>query len=287
MSVDYSQKNLQGQRFKAKDLQGSDFSGADLRGADFSFADLKGACFSGAKQGIRTQSKIYLFLFALVLSLLSGYVAMLTGTTVQKMVRSDDWRLETSGYMLLAFFLVFTGVALWKGLTVAISRVMIALFAITILLGVTMYLSGVGNGMGALYSLFVLVLMTMMFVIGTVARTTIGTLGSNILFLTIALGGGMFGKSVGGGIGTVVMALACAVISKRALKDKTDILLKGIALSISTWFGTSFAHADLSNADFSDSEIKNTNFLNANLTNVNWNNTKKHFILESQRELLK
>jgi uncharacterized protein YjbI with pentapeptide repeats len=287
MSVDYSQRDLQGKRFKSKDLHGSDFSGADLRGADFSFADLHGARFKNAKQGIRPRSKVYVFVFALVLSLLSGYIAMLAGTTVQGMVRSTDWRLEASGYILVFFFVIFTGAALWKGLNIAITRVLIALIAITIVLGCTMYLAGVGSGMGAVYGVFVLALMTIMFVIGTVARTTIGTLGSNILFLAIALGGGMFGRSVGGGIGTIVMALACALISKRALKDQTDSYLKRIAVTISSWFGTSFAHADLRNADFSDSEIRNTNFFNANLTDVNWNNTKKHFTLESQTEPLK
>jgi len=280
--TDYSGKNLQGRRFKGEDLHNVNFSGADLRGTDFSFANLNGAQFSGVKPGIRTRSKIYLFLFALLLSFLSGYMAMLAGSTVQKMVRSDDWRLEVSGYILFGFFLIFTATALWKGLDTAISKVLIALIVITILLGIIMYLTDVGTGMGAVYGVIVLVLMAAMFVIGTVARAAIGTLGSNILFLTIAVGGSVFGRSVGGGIGTIVMAIACAFISKRALKDEADSLLKRVAITISTWFGTSFIHADLSNADFSDSEIRNTNFFNANLTGVNWNNSKKLFTLENE-----
>jgi hypothetical protein len=55
-----------------------------------------------------------------------------------------------------------------------------------------------------------------MFIVGTIARAAARTL-SNILFMIVALSGGMFGKSVGGGIGTVAMAIACALMSKELL----------------------------------------------------------------------
>ena len=52
--------------------------------------------------------------------------------------------------------------------------------------------------------------------------------------MTIAIGGCVFWRSVKGGIGTIVMAISCAFISKRELKDETDSLLKRVALTIST-----------------------------------------------------
>lgn len=278
---DYSGKNLQGIQFRGQNLQNVDFTGADLRGADFSFANLAGAHFSKSKPGLRTSSKVLIFVFSLLVSLLSGYIAMLAGTTVQKLIYSTDWRLQVAGFLTMLFFLIFTASALFKGLDKAISKVLVVIIAVTIVLGLFMYFTGIGTGMGAVYGGIALLLMALMFVVGTIARATIGTMGSNVLFLIVALAGGLFGRSLGGGIGTVVMALACAVISKRALKEQTDSLLKKIALSISSRLGTSFRNADLTNADFSDTVIENTNFSNAKLTGVNWKNTKKLFTLEN------
>lgn len=178
MAVDYSGKDLQGIPFIAKDLHNGDFTEADLCGADFSFAGLHGARFTKAKHGIRTRSRVYLFTFALLASLLSGYIAMLAGTTVQKMVRSVDWRLEVSGYILFAFFLIFTGAALWKGLSIAITRVLVAPIVITVLLGMVMYLTGAGTAIGAFLVVFVLTLMASMFSNGNNSRgATKATLG--------------------------------------------------------------------------------------------------------------
>ena len=71
---------------------------------------------------------------------------------------------------------------------------------------------------------------------------------------------------------------------KRALKNKSDPLLRKIALTISTKLGTSFKYANLTNADFSDTVIRNTNFSNAKLNGVNWNNSKKLFTLEDYEQ---
>src|SRR3954451_3125057 len=83
-----------GRTFTGQNLQNADFTGADLRGTDFSFANLAGAHFSKSKPGLRTSSQVGIFIFSLAISLLSGYFAMLAGTTVQKLLTSTDWRLE-------------------------------------------------------------------------------------------------------------------------------------------------------------------------------------------------
>ncbi len=284
MIINYSGKNLQGIHFSGQNLQNADFSGADLRGTDFSNANLTGAHFSKSTPGLRTSSKIMLFIFALLVSLLSGYIAMLAGSRVQVLIQSTDWRLQVAGYITLLLSLIFTAVALWKGLDKAISKVLVTIIACVAVSGLVMYSSGIGTGMGAVYGALALLLMALMFVVGTISRATIGTMGSNILFLIVAVGGSVFGRSIGGGLGTIIMAVACAIISKRALKHKSDSLLCKIALTISTRFGTSFKNADLTNADFSDTVIQNTNFSNAKLTGVKWNNSKKLFTLEANNE---
>lgn len=279
--MDYSGKNLQGQSFKDQNLQNANFSETDLRGTDFSNTNLENADFSKVKTGLRTRFAILVFIFSLVVSLFSGYIAMLTGITIRSMINSEEANMQVAGYVTLGYFAIFIGFALWKGLFKATKQVLITIFALTILIGLFLYLSGLGTGVGALKGLLALLLMWLMFLVGTISRATAGTLASNIIFLAVAMAGAMFGRTMGGGYGTVVLALACAVISKRALSDKNkSSLLRKIAIGIGGKFGTSFKGADLTNANFSDTIIKNTDFSNAKLAGVNWNNTKRLFTLE-------
>lgn len=279
--MDYSNQNLQGKSFRGADLQNINFSGADLRSADFSNANLHGADLSRSKTGMMLRSKILVFIIALVVSLFSGYIAMLAGTTIQLMLKSNDSNFHIAAWVTIAFFAIFIGVAIWKGVFNAILKVYIVLIALAAAAGLFVYFTGLGTGIGALNGLYALLLLAVMFIVGTISRATAGTLASTVLFLVVALGGGMFGKSLGGGIGTVAMALSCAYISKRALKDTSNSsLLQKLALTFSTIFGTSFKNADLTNANFSNSEVKNTNFSKAKLSGINWENSKKLYSLQ-------
>jgi uncharacterized protein YjbI with pentapeptide repeats len=90
------------------------------------------------------------------------------------------------------------------------------------------------------------------------------------------MSGAMFGKSVGGGVGTVIMALSCAIISKRALSGAKGFDgLRRITFFIISKFGTSFRGSRLTNANFSQSTIRNSDFTNADVSAVNWNGAKK------------
>jgi hypothetical protein len=287
MVMDFTNQNLQGKRFRRQHLENADFSGTDLRGADFSFAELKGARFVKVKTGITTVSKIWLFLLSLVLSLLSGYIAMVSGRTAQILLQSGDPMLRIGGYITTVFFLVFTIAAVWKGLFKVINTLLPIMIVTAIVMGLFMYLTGMGTGKGAVYGSLALLLMALMFIVGTIARATVGSLGSNLLFLLVALGGGVFGKSVGGGVATMIMAIACAVISKRALADESGkSVLKKIALRISSGVGTSFKNANLRDANFRDAEIRNTDFSQADLSGINWSRAKGLFMLKDKDVLI-
>lgn len=273
--MNYKNKNFKGVSFKGQSLQGADFSGSDLRGADFSGADLSNADLSNTITGLSQPAFVGVFVFSLIISLLSGYVAMLTGATNQILLYSHEENYRLAGYITTGLFLLFVLLAVWKGGGFTL-KIVFSVILLIMILGAVFRLTGLGTGLASFYSAMALILLVLMFFVGTLARASAGTLSSNIIFLIVALGGGMFGKSMGGGIGTVAMALACAIISKRALSGAKGFeLLRTVSLTMSTYLGTSFKSANLTNANFSNSTVRNTNFTNANLDGVKWDNAVK------------
>jgi hypothetical protein len=280
LNLEYAGRDLQGKSFKGADLKYANFSGADLRSADFTGADLSGADFSKSVTGMKLSYKILIFIGALVISLFSGYLAMMLGTTVQGMIKSTDWHEHYAGLIASGFIVIFTGFSMWKGIYTATRRVLPIMLGIPVVTGLFMVLSGFGTGSGSFYGLYAILLMASMFTVGTISRATAGTLASGILFLIVAVGGGLFGRTVGGGIGTVILAVSCAIISKQALKlENSRSVLKKIALTMGTYYGTSFRKANLTQANFSEAVIQNTDFSKADLSGVNWTHAKKLYTL--------
>lgn len=276
MPQDLSNKKLQNANFVNQDLQSARFSGSDLRGADFTGSNLANADFVKVKTGIPPLQATLIFLAALVVSLLSGYVAMLTGHTVQSMLNSPDQNVRISGYVAIVLTISFIVFAYLKGGGPAIRNLVIPACIIAILMGLTGYFTGLGTGRGMGLLVLSVLLVLLMFIVGTISRAAAGSLSSNILFIVVALGGGMFGKSLGGGIGTVIMAISCALISKKALSGAKGFeSLRKIAFVITSRFGTSFRNARLTNASFSGTKIQNSDFTGADLSLVNWEDAKK------------
>src|SRR5215204_2411111 len=181
MAKEYSNKNLQKASFKNEDLSNASFVDSDLRGADFTHV----------KTGIPALYTVLLFLAALIVSLLSGYVAMLTGRTIQSMLASPDQNVKKAAYLSIALNVLFIIYAWWKGGKNAINHLVLPAVVCALLLGIVFSLSGLGTGMGMYYLILNMVLLVIMFVVGTIARAAAGSL-SNILFIIVALSGGMF-----------------------------------------------------------------------------------------------
>jgi hypothetical protein len=275
MTKDYSNKNIQGTSFENQDLSNASFADSDLRGVNFTGSNLTAADFSRARTGITLLNTVLIFLVAIIISLFSGYVAMLAGHYVQRMVNSEDGNIRAAGIATLVVVVLFIIYCYWKGSEKVIVHFIIPLILISALIGVLAYVSGLGTGKGMMDLLLAVFLVVIMFVVGTIARTVAGSL-SGILFLVVALSGGMFGKSLGGGIGTVVMAVACAMISKRALSGAKGFSgLRKIAAFITRKFGTSFRSSQLSNANFSQTRLRNADFTNADISSVDWGDSKK------------
>lgn len=275
MPKDHNKQNLQGQSFARKELIHANFHGADIRGADFSDANLTGSDFSEAKTGIKPFDAAWIFAVAVLVSLASGYLAALAGKTLQHMLHSDAPHVKTSAIVSIAVIVLFIAYSFWKGVGKAIYTWVFPVSGVAVIIGVAAKLTGSGTGEGMLYLISYCFLVAIMFVVGCMARVVGGVLSSTILFLIVAISGGMFSKSIGGGIGGVVMALSCAQISKRALKGAPGFeTLRMIANSVTQRFGTSFRRSNLVNVDFSKAKLRNCDFTSANLQGVNWDDTK-------------
>lgn len=272
----YSNRNFQNETFENQDLSNADFSGSDLRGADFTGADLTGAILTNVITGIAPLNKWIIFFLALAVSLLSGYIAMHAGTTIHEMLDSTDVKVRVAGIASIVISLLFLCYYYWKGGLAVIKHILIPVMVLSAILWTIGYISELGSGEGIMYLTVSLLLVVLMVTIGTVSRALAGVLSSSVIFLIVAAGGSLFGKSLGGGIGTVIMAIACALISKRALSGAKGFeILRKITSHITCNFGTSFRNSKLNGADFSNSQINNADFTDADLSSVNWGNSKK------------
>src|SRR5690349_18639008 len=115
MQDDYSNKNLQKAVFRDLDLRDANFAGSDLRGADFTGSNLTNANLSGTRIGITPVNVALLFLFALVVSALSGYIAMLAGNTMQQMIASENEDIRAAGYVTVGVAVLFIALSYWRG----------------------------------------------------------------------------------------------------------------------------------------------------------------------------
>jgi hypothetical protein len=276
IAVDYSKKNLQNATFKGAMLANSSFAGCDLRGADFTEADLTGADLSNIRTGITSANTAIILFIAISVSMLSGYVAMVAGTTIHEMVGSADTKVRASGFTTVILVVLFLIYYYWKGGLSVIWHLLVPAMSIAIVVGIGAHFSGLGTGRGMFFLVISLLMTVVMVAIGTVARALAGSTSSTILFIIVAAAGSIFGKSLGGGIGTVILAIACAMISKRALSGAKGFeALRKITSFITSKWGTSFRGTKLTGANFAQSKIHNADFSNSDLTLVDWEGSKK------------
>ena len=272
---DQANKNFQNGAFRNQDLSNANFSGSDLRGADFSGSNLSGVDFTNVTTGITPVNKAIIFVLAVVIALLSGYVATLAGRTIQFMLKSDDPHLGLAGVITLVLYVVFIAYAWSRGGGAAISHLILPTCLVALLIGLVAYFTGAGTGMGMFYLILCNLFLMVMFLVGTIAVTLGGSL-STILFLFVAASGAVFGRTLGGDLGPLIMAVASLLISRRALSGaKGFTVLKRISSNVTRNFGTSFRKSNLAGANFSNSKLHNADFTRAELSSVNWGNSKK------------
>lgn len=262
----YSNKDLQKNSFRDQQLASADFSGSDLRGTDFSGADLRLANFSHARTGITQRIKVGVFACAFVISVFSGYVSTHAGHTVEAMLSSDQQRIRYAGIASLVIIGIFILHSIWKGPGNAIYKFILPALATALAVGLISHFSGAGNGIAILYLIAALLLAVIMFLTAIVAKTAIGSL-SSILYTIVAITGGIFAKSGGGGIAALIMAIATMLVCRRTSKGIAGFQhFQKINFFLTRKFGTSFRNCKLQGATFTGSRLQNCDFSNADVS---------------------
>jgi hypothetical protein len=265
---DFSDMNLQRMDFKYGDFGCYNFSNCDLRGTDFSSADLTGAVFSNVKIGIPPFAKASILVGAMVLSLLGGFVAVRLSQAIQVMFVSHNSYLRTSALAILIISGLFILISIWKGMGNTIKSFGLPVFILAALVATVAGLNGVESGMQ--YLMLTLMLIALMFIVGTIARVVAGKI-SNVLFIATGVVGYMFSTNVADALGAFAIAISCSVISKRALINAKNFrTLRKIAFFMTERFGTSFRKSRLTSAKFNGTIIRNADFTDADTTLVSW-----------------
>jgi hypothetical protein len=274
MYRNYANKNLRNASFRNEDLSNANFAYSDLRGAHFDGANLNNVDLTHVKTGIPPLTRMAIFIVTLAASVISGYFAALTAQTVHKMLVSSDAHVKLAGIITLVTIALFLLYSYWKG-GQAIRFLLLPAAVFATVAGIVVYSLGIGSGQGALFMVISFLLMAVLFIVGTVARALAGSL-SNVLFLVVAISGSVVSKNLSGGVGTVVVAITCALVSKRAMQGVKGFEgLRKITSMATAKFGTSFRNSQLAGANFSCSTLRNSDFSGADTLSAKWGNAKR------------
>ncbi|BAY87670.1 rfrA pentapeptide repeat-containing protein (plasmid) [Calothrix parasitica NIES-267] len=311
MSLDFSNRNLQGCSFRGQNLTGANFTGSDIRGCDFQDTLLREAKFENTKAGLQNHQSLLSSGISILLSVLLGFItvfaAVFTGYLLfPYSIEPDKFLAVTFILILFAVFLVAT---VKKNLRVAFGLVTVFAVVLGAVLGlfVKNRMLGVGAGIVAvtlttILSAFMIIavainitlsttvagikagIIAMIAVLpGSIAGSIAGTTSGKIALEFLAGGTApgfkleaIFNAMIAAATGTLVGVLIASYIAFRVkVGDEKFKWISFIAVVFGAIGGTSFQGANLTNADFNGAILKNTDFTNANLTRTNFHLAKK------------
>jgi len=266
-------KDLRKQSFRGRDLHDADLAGCDLRGVDFTGADLRGANLTDIRTGMRRGPMIGLAILAIVVSIGFGVLSAWAGDDVNSLLRAGG-RYRAAGIVVLVQLAAFLGVALLRGLRVALLVVAPTVIAVAVVLGLIFIGSGLGNGSAAAAGVLLIVAFAVIIIVEALARAVAGGLAPAMLVVA-ALSGMLAARTAGGGIAATGIALTTVIISRRALRGHPRHQgLRRWVLPIACVGGTRFRDADLRGAHLDGADLRGSDFRGANLTGATWERTK-------------
>lgn len=275
--------NIRGKSFQGKDLSGADFSEADIRGTNFAKANLTGAKFIGAKAGLTKRWAIALLCICLVMSGLSGFLALFLGLLVQY-IMSPNPDEAIMGWVSLFFFSAFSFFFIYQGINYA---VVAGAFAGAVAFAGAFAVAGAKArafiGVGAFAVAFAVAVAVAFAVTGAVAEAFVvaaaGAFAVAGAFTFAVAGTVAFAGAFAGArafTGAFLFLLLYVYLGWRAIKgDPRDTWIRTIAVAFAASGGTNFDKANLTDVNFTNANLKNTNFKDAILTRTCFKKTKQ------------
>ena len=298
----YSHQNLKGEDFSNQDLSEIDFSFSDIRGVNFKAANLCGANFTQVVAGQGKQQVFLLSVAALVLSAIAGFISAYASGISSSLFFANDPekfgpRVANSASSLVVFLAlsVFVVIALKRGLGAALGSYFIgimaivgifaagsnidALAAVLILQAVALSIAVAGSMISAFAFSISRVVVGKRFVyaaiIATVAPAVLGGVEaissisgtSSILEYFTAL-------IISGLVTTALLGLGAYISWQAKSEDTRYAIIQYLAVVASSWGGTTFQYANLTDASFDKATLKKADFRSANLTRASFLNSK-------------
>ncbi len=281
--------DLQGCSFRNNNLSGVNLSHADIRGADFTNGTLTGTNFSRAQAGLQRNWILGLIILSLILGIVAGFISGYVGGFAGSVLVSEGIFAVPFWSSIVAIFILatFTLITIRQGLGGSLGTLAIITALAAILL------AAASRGEKGIENAVIFLLTQSLLIGGAVAGVMIGALVTalsrivlkNNLFIIIdiipviiAIPGiiqGLKGLgeisnpllNIAGVIAVLVAVLVIAVAQivgfHSAAGDPKYHLIRTLAIIISTFRGTKFINANLTDADFTEAVLENTDFRRA------------------------
>lgn len=271
LQLDYSHQKLQGRSFINVDLCGASFKDACIRSCDFSGANLEDADFQGAIAGLSRKQQIVLVLVAIFLAFIAGLVAALAAGVFFIAFQ------KSLGQSTLLFVLLLAPI-----LALGTTRYGYIALASAIAVAIAVAGAGVGALIGANMGAISVALFLIVGAIGaatgagiyaTIGNSSVWIAGIGSLIAATILSYWMTNPLAGTiamGIAGTIEVLAGFVAHSAFTGNEKLAFVRQRALAFTTWGGTSFYKANLTNADFSFAKVAKTDFRNAVTTRTDF-----------------
>ncbi|MFB2981880.1 pentapeptide repeat-containing protein [Microseira sp. BLCC-F43] len=294
MPQDFSRQNLRGRNFKGQNLTGANFSHADIRSANFTNAILKAANLSHAKAGLQRRWAIFLVIFSLLLSAISGLLSVLAGFLVALFftpIVMKEFTIIPGLVILIVLAAVFI-VTIRKGLAAVVvlgavtvpGSAVVGIALATIVPASTT--ATIAMTMPVVVAAIVAAAVAVAVIVATAAAVTRAVAATAAVTVTVVVA--VIAVATLTAVGVVAAAAAVATpvaaavvvlgiyIAWRALAgDEKYAFVRKIAVAFAATGGTNFRGADLTDADFNQAILRNTDFRKANLTRTRFYEAQK------------
>jgi uncharacterized protein YjbI with pentapeptide repeats len=308
--ADFRGADLSGADFTEAVLDGADFSHADLRGASFRRSSLIGANLAASRLGVTRNRKIFLRTIFIMLTILFGMLAGFAGSSTTGLLNNESivfapyqdvkfivaWH-TFAGILSIAYAAVYGSILLWKNPVIAIIlggaiSIIIISPIVTIILIYACLSTGhswvtIGEMTIAIEGSAAINVFSAMFTTMSLA-IAINTLklGRKIIFLFYfgavlsAISASISDASLYVFLGislasSAIIYLAMKVSTRAENGDKNYYFVTRISTYISTYCGTCFWQANLTNATLENSLVADSDLSFANLFRTNFRGVQK------------